>query len=225
MAEISVTIFQREDRPFWYMQYRDPVTDRKVRKCTGKKTRRDAERAAANWEKDLREGRFVINGRMGWAEFRSKYETAAGGLAPNTQKRIEGVLNVLERIIAPKTVGRLTRETLDTYAVKLRDDGRSESTIKSHLAHIRAALSWGVERGYLYSVPKMPKLQRAKTRKAMRGRPITISGNLRLSQAGLEQVLAMRDEFRSRTGVYFVMDDGAAGAPLNLLGDHGANAA
>ncbi len=99
--------------------------------------------------------------------------TRREGLAPNTQKRICGVFNVLESLIGPKTLGQLSRETLDAYASKLREAGRSESTIKSHLAHIRAAMSWAVERGYLYSVPKMPKIQRAKTRKVMRGRPIT----------------------------------------------------
>jgi integrase len=173
MAEISVTIFRRDNSPFWYMQYRDPVTDKKVRKCSEKTTRRDAERAAAKWEKDIREGRVVTNGRLAWGDFRCQYETASAGLATNTQKRIEGVFNVLERLIAPKTLGKLTRETLDNYASKLRDDGRREATIKSHLSHIRAALAWAVDRGYLYSVPKMPKVQRAKASKAMRGRPIT----------------------------------------------------
>lgn len=173
MREITVTIFKRDNSPFYYMQYRDPITDKKVRKCSEATRRRDAERAAAKWEKDLREGRAVTNGRIPWSDFRGKYEIHAESLAPATQKRISGVFNTVERLLAPNKLGRLTREALDLYASMLRDEGRSESTIKSHLAHLRAAMAWAVDRGFLHAVPKMPKIHRAKNSKVMKGRPIT----------------------------------------------------
>jgi integrase len=174
MAEISVSCLRRDGDTFYQMQYRDPVTGLKVRRSTKCQKRREAERVAAKWEKDLREGHVVTGGRMAWDEFRRSYEDhAAGGLAEATQKRISGVFNVLEQTIHPRVLGDLTREGLDRHASSLRAGRRSESTIKSHLAHIRAALSWAVERGYLTVVPRIPKVHRAKTLKVMRGRPIT----------------------------------------------------
>ena len=62
---------------------------------------------------------------------------------------------------------------LSHYQSKLRENGRKESTIKGHLAHLKAALSWAVRMGLLAKVPAINMPKRAKGQKLMKGRPIT----------------------------------------------------
>jgi integrase len=59
-------------------------------------------------------------------------------------------------------------------ATKLRDAGRSEATIKSHLAHLKAALNWGVRMGMLARAPSIDMPKRVKGASMMKGRPITL---------------------------------------------------
>ena len=49
MDDIKVSIFKRKTDTNYQMQYRDPATGNKVRKTTGEKRKREAERAAATW--------------------------------------------------------------------------------------------------------------------------------------------------------------------------------
>ena len=113
---------------------------------------------------------------MPWAEFRRLYEDEVlASLADNTDVKVSGVLNVLERVIKPKRLADVNEETLGRYQSHLRQQGRAESTIKGHLSHIRAALSWAKGRKLIHSVPsiKMPKRAKRAT-DAMKGRPITL---------------------------------------------------
>lgn len=175
MNEIKVSIFKRSGRRFYEMQYRDPETGQKVRKSSEQTTQRAAEREAAKWEKEIIEnGNHGRDGRILWADFRERYESEVlPGLADKTDKKAWGVLNVFERLMKVKRLCNITSDTLSRYQQKLREAGRSESTIKSHLAHLRAALSWAVGVKLLREVPAMPNVQRAKSSKMMKGRPIT----------------------------------------------------
>lgn len=174
MYDVKVSLFRRKGRKVFYMQYRDPDTGAKVVKSTEKTRQRDAERAAANWEREVREGRDERNGRILWEAFRSRYENEKlSTLAEKTDQKVTGVLNVLERTVPVRRLADLTSAKLSKFQEALRNMGRSESTIKGHLAHIRAMLSWAVEVDLLRQVPKVPKVQRAKGSKIMKGRPIT----------------------------------------------------
>lgn len=82
-------------------------------------------------------------------------------------------MNVFERLMKPRRLCDISSDTLSRYQKLLREEGRSENTIKSHLAHIRAALSWAKSVNLLKEVPAMPNVQRAKASKLMKGRPIT----------------------------------------------------
>ena len=171
---IRVSIFRRKDRELFEMQYRHPVTGQKVRRSTGRRVRRDAERVAAKWEAELREGRYVQLGRIAWSEFRERYENQVlFGLADKTFVKASSVLNVFERTMKPVRLASVTPEVLSAYATSLRRLGRSENTIKGHLAHIGAALSWAVDQGLIPVVPRMPATKRARSAKVMRGRPLT----------------------------------------------------
>jgi len=174
MSEISVSLLTLPGREAFYMQYRHPETGRKSRRSTGKTNRRDAERAAANWERKLRDGKDDRLGRMAWHEFRRRYEDEqVGGLADATAKKIASVLNKLEAVIHPAKLGSITADALQRFQKAMRDEGLSENTLKGHLAHLRAALAWAVDMGFLTAIPKIPKTQRAKATLVMKGRPIT----------------------------------------------------
>jgi hypothetical protein len=72
MDTIKVTVVEFGDRKHYQMQYRDPNTRRKVTRSTevertgNKKERTAAERAAAKWEDELREGRYQPPSRISW---------------------------------------------------------------------------------------------------------------------------------------------------------------
>ena len=145
---IKVSLYFRKDRDQFFMQYRDPETENKVRKATGTKQRRSAERAAAVWEKELDERRGCLNsGKMSWEVFRALYEDEhVSSLAEGTDGKVSSVFNVFTRLARPKTLGAVTEAMLGRYSQQLRSSGRSESTIKAHLTHIMAALSWAKDR-------------------------------------------------------------------------------
>lgn len=72
------------------MQYRDPVTGNKKRKSSGERTKREAERAAAKWETELRQGLGAVASRMSWEDFRQRCEDEAlSALADTTADTLE----------------------------------------------------------------------------------------------------------------------------------------
>jgi len=172
--EIRVSVFRRSGRRFWYMQYRDPVTGDKVVQSTKTTKRREAERKAAKWERDVREGRDNRRGRMPWEDFRERYESEVlAGLADRTDAKVAAVFNVLEKLMRPKRLADVNTDCLSRYQEALRKAGRTESTIKGHLAHIMSALNWAADRGLIMAAPKVKMPKRAKRSKVMKGRPIT----------------------------------------------------
>ena len=174
MQKTTVTLVRRADRAGWYMQYRDPETGRKVRRATGTDNKREAERMAGKWEEEIREGKDKRYGRIPWDEFRQRYEDEVlPGLAQNTADKVATVFNTIETRIAPRRLCDLTSERLGKYQQAMREAGRSENTIKGHLAHLRSSLAWAVDVQLLPAIPKMPKCPRAKSTRIMKGRPIT----------------------------------------------------
>jgi integrase len=184
--EIRVKIIEYADRPHYLMQYTDPMTGKKVSRSTkiertGKKRERDAaERMAGDWEKQLREGTYLPPSRITWADFRERYETEVlPSLADETGRVLFTVFNSVENIVSPQRLAELTADRLSFYQSELRagkgsrSGKRSEATIRTYLAHLKAALRWAVDMGLLRTVPKITKPQRAKGSKMMKGRPIT----------------------------------------------------
>lgn len=172
--EIKVTLLRRTGQRIWYMQYKHPETGRKIPRTTSKTNRRDAERVASKWEESLRSGKDNRLGRMPWAEFRQRYESeVVTGLAGSTEAKVAATFAKVEAHIHPAKLGNVTTDAMQRLQQALRDEHLSESTIKGHLAHLRAALAWAVEMGFLAAVPKVPKTQRAKATRVMKGRPIT----------------------------------------------------
>jgi integrase len=174
MEEIKVHVVAYGDRTNLIMRYADPMTGKYVCKSSGQRTRKEAERAAAKWEAELREGRYCPGSKMAWADFRTRYEDEVlGSLAAATDRKVSGVFNSIESILSPKRLRDLTAQRLSYFQSKLREAGRSENTIKSCLAHLQAALNWAVSQRILSAAPTIQFPKRAKGGKMMKGRPIT----------------------------------------------------
>lgn len=112
-----------------------------------------------------------------WSSFRRQYADAAfPGMADVTASRIDAIFDSLEQVVKSLADGKLSSLTADKIAAFVksrRSSGVAETTIKTELAHLRAALNWAVKQDMLDKVPSMPSIKRAKGQKLMKGRPIT----------------------------------------------------
>lgn len=177
MKDITVRLINRK-RKFFYMRAELPDGTRQERstgvRVGGPKQRREAERVAAVWEAELREGRFKAPSKVTWTEFTDRYEREAlSGLAERTAQKVATTFSQVAEILNPRLLADVTTERLSHFQTVLRDRGRAEDTIKGSLAHLKAALRWAGNMGLLNTVPKFVMPKRAKGAKAMKGRPIT----------------------------------------------------
>ncbi len=186
MEDIHVKVVKFGDRKFLQMQYKDPITGRKQTKSSKTTNRREAERASAKLEAELREGRYKPAAKITWAEFRVRYEDEVlVSLAENTDRIVGTVFNSVERILDPLRLSDLNAERLSYYQSQLRSGVRdaragkcirkpvSESTIRSYLAHLRAAMRWATDIGLATQSPKIKMPKRVKGSRTMKGRPVT----------------------------------------------------
>lgn len=162
-------------RKFYYLQWDDPVTGRRITRSSKCKTRRDAERKAQSLENQLSSDGGV-SGRMSWTDFAARYQMEhLRSLALRSQLKACSVLDSYERVMQPKTLVGVNAATLSTYAAHLRANHRSEATIAAHLRTLRAALSWAHQKRFIATVPEPPKIRRLPGSKVAKGRPITDS--------------------------------------------------
>lgn len=174
MEDIRVTVVKFGDRTNLQMQYRDPITRKKKTRSTGTANRREAERVAAKWEAELQQGRYKSPSKTRWSEFRRRYEDEVlASLAETTDQKVASIFNAVEEILAPDRLSQLTAERISLLQSRLRLRGRMESTIRGHMAHLRAALNWADRMNLIVEVPKIEMPKRAKKSKVMKGRPIT----------------------------------------------------
>ena len=179
MNEIHVTVFRREGRRFFEAQWGDPITGKKKTRSTGKDRKRDAERVAGELEAELRDGRYHHSSRVSWADFRDRYEAdVARGLSDSTQNLVVTTFNAVERIIDPKYLQSLSAEQISSFQRDLREPAQvgrrfvADSTIRSYLRHLKAALNWAKDVGMIATVPAIT-MPRKRASGDMKGRPIT----------------------------------------------------
>ncbi len=172
--EIQVKVIRYPDRPALMLAYTDPVSGK--RKCRSARTdnEKDAWKAAAAWEEELRAGPHCPPSRVTWKDFRQRYEEEKlASLAPGSLTAAVSSLNCLERVLNPDRLCKLTATVMSDFQAKLRKEGAKETTIAKHLRHIKAALNWGVKIGLLAKRPAIEMPKRAKGQTLMKGRPIT----------------------------------------------------
>ena len=174
--EITVSLFKRKGT--YYAQYRLPISGnryRKVRKSTGESLKHKAAKVAAGWEKELNTGLSWSSGGILWEEFCDRYESEhLEGLSARTLERSLGVLEGFERIIQPRQLRDVNERALSRYQAAMRNDGLRPATIKSNLAHVRAAMGWALDQKLVSFLPKFPKVKRVDNSSVMKGRAITL---------------------------------------------------
>ena len=157
------------------MRYRDAMTGRVVSRSTGTTKRKEAEKRAAQWEAELREGRYHAPSKVLWAEFRERYEAEAlTALAPAMRRKANGILDRVEEVLNPVKLADITAARLSYYGVEVRKAGTSDVTLAAHYRHLLAALGWACRMGMLVKVPAVEFPKRAKGSKLMKGRPIVL---------------------------------------------------
>ena len=173
--EIRVTVVKVGDNRPLSLRWIDPGTGRPKFKSAGTRKRKEAERAAAALEHDLREGKLATNARMDWQDFVVKFsEAVLPGRAKKTRLVFGSVFAAIDRLVKPDKLGSMNAARLDEFAALLRKEGKSEATIKTYCAHLRGALVWAAKLKWIPAVPEFPDTIRApKGNSAMKGRPIT----------------------------------------------------
>ena len=197
-ARIYVGALQRKSKAggnYWQLYWKNPMTGKRATRNVRATGRRDAMRQADLLEAELNGGvlqtgdsdELVLSDEVRqsstantsplWTAFVEQYgEAEFGRMKPNTVKRFNGVFGVFARHAAPRYLSDITTTTLDRYKNKLRKLGRSESTIASHVRHLKTALNWAKARKLISELPDFGSEMRKvsmRSDEAMRGRPIT----------------------------------------------------
>ncbi len=161
MEEIRVHVVKYPDRANLVMRYRDPFNGRHVQRSTRTTKHSQAVKAAGKWEAELREGRYKVQSRMTWEEFRTKFEDEVlPAKAEGTGENKGTVFNHIEATINPQFVRELTTPRLSAFATMLRDGGMKETRLGAILAHLKPILKWAVRQGYLRTMPEIEMPER-----------------------------------------------------------------
>ena len=169
---ITVHVRQKPDRTNLLLYFINPLTGKEQSKSAGTPDRREAERAAARWEHELRSG--LMPASVDWEGFRQRLETEhLAGLSGKTRLSYGTALNHFERTIGtPRDLAAVNASTVSRFTGELRKAGMPESSIATHLTNLRASLRWAASLGMIPVAPtiKVPGLSK---RTLCRGRPLT----------------------------------------------------
>ena len=147
MNEIKVKVTKHGKRKFLVMYYDDPITGKREQRSTKKTNRRDADRVAAVWESELREGRYKSASNVTWIEFRERYEDEwLITKSRNTQSAMTAAFNHFERLIGADRLAKVNTDTISRFQVERRRVVNRETSVTCHLRHFRTALNWAVRK-------------------------------------------------------------------------------
>jgi integrase len=170
--EIKVAVMHYADRENLVMVYTDPISGHRRTRSARTSNEKDAWKAAAAWEEELRDGPHCPPSKVTWRAFRERYESEhLASLSKSGRESAQFHLNQLEKHLNPDRLCKLTASALSTFQTKLRNTGIRETSIASSLRGVKAALSWGVSVGMLRAVPKVTMPHGGKGRK-MKGGPL-----------------------------------------------------
>lgn len=171
-GEINVYVVRRPNKKNLHLRYQCPITGERFERSSGETCEKEARKRAGKWEAELRAGG---GGKLSfiWEEFRTAYENATEvSLRIGTASKIAGMFNVVEELMKPDNIKRITPQWLTKFQRRLLDGGRAPATVESHFRHLKAAMNWAKEQGVIPFVPQFPRLKQARSAKVMKGRPI-----------------------------------------------------
>lgn len=159
MQRTKVYVCRFGDRSTLQLQWRDPETRRLKTRSAKTDNEKAAEQAAKELEYELNHGLHVEPSKVTWERFVELFEEEhLGGLRPRSAEKYVEVLDSFEKAMSPTRLSDVTDRTLSRYVVALRERGASPATVQTHLVHMKAALSWGVEQKFLIEMPKVPRV-------------------------------------------------------------------
>jgi integrase len=168
--EIRVTVMRYADRDSLVMVYVDPISGKRKTQSAKTPNEKDAWKAAAAWEEELRAGPHCPPSKVTWQAFRKRYEEEhLASLSRNSRDSSLFQLNQLEKHLNPDRLCKVDASALSTLQAKLRATGIKETSIATCLRTVRAALSWAVSVGMLRQAPKVVMPHGAKGRKMKGG--------------------------------------------------------
>ncbi len=175
MGEIKVKLTTHGNRRYLQMYYDDPITGKREQRSTKTDDYQVAQRVAGAWESELRGGKYKPASNVTWDDLFDRYLSEVGSsLSKSTNVVVTTVFNAVEKLVGkPQRLRNINADWLSRFQSALRASGRSEATIRTYLAHLRAVLKWAVDLELLPEVPKIKMPKRAKQQKVMKGRPIT----------------------------------------------------
>lgn len=171
-TETKWKLTKRADRPGWVVRYMLAKSNRWREKQTGQSRKREAEVAARRIvaQAELDGDRDI----SGWNEFRARYETEhLSGQAPKTLEAFRTAANRLGELCCPEYVDDLDADRFSRFALKLREEGKSEATIQAYRDHLMSALKWAQMVNVISERPVPPRIARVKKGTKSRGRAIT----------------------------------------------------
>ena len=183
----KVRIAQPTGRPY-QIRYTCPIENREIRISVGSRDRDEAEQLKLEIEAKLLLGievrpekENIYGPEMDWSEYREVYRVLhLSTLRDKSAQDAESRLDIAERIIKPKTIGRMAETpVLQKLQIQLLAGAhsrnirkRSPHTVRGHMKTVLAALNWAHRQGWLKCEPILPRLKVPKG-SAMKGRPIT----------------------------------------------------
>lgn len=173
--EIKIFVVDR-GRRFLYLRYADPVDGKIHEKSARTKNMNAALRAAGEWLAELNASGPSSTGAMRWDKFRDQFsDDYLAHYSDSYATNVEGSLNVIEELMKPDTLARITEKWLTRLHTLARKRGVSTYTVRKYFQHLQTALKWAKEQGFIKSVPLFSKQTRQTKRggKLMKGRPIT----------------------------------------------------
>ncbi len=125
MTRFSVTVIRYADRANLVLAYIDPVSGKRKTKSAGTSKEKDAWKAAAAWEEELRAGPLCPPSKVTWADFRKRYEEEhLATLAPQTVHKAGYALDRVERYLNPDRLCKLNAGALSTFQRSYTSRGR-----------------------------------------------------------------------------------------------------
>jgi len=182
--EINVIVVKRKGLNL-YLRYIDPIDGKRREKNSGTTNMKAAQRAAGEWQAELNASGTASPGLMRWEQFREDFsENYLSHYSQGYITNFEGSLNIVEELMNPDTLGRITETWITRFYSLARKRllanastkrVAANATIRKYFQHLNTAMKWAKEQGYIKTVPAFPKQSRQtkKGGKLMKGRPIT----------------------------------------------------
>ena len=183
---IRVSVFKRPSRANYEAQWVDPLSGKTKMKSTGHKVRREAERWAGRWEKELNDD-AAGTARVTWRAFRERAERdLLPTLRDATASKHRTTMDKVETHLRPKLLTEITPEKIGRLTEALRNEpghgGRTKSpaSVAGNLRHLKALLNWAFRQGM---IPRKPIVEIPRGEVAAKGRPLTKPEFARLLRA------------------------------------------